>query len=89
VAARDLKLALADARRAAQSFTEASQQLNALVAENREPIADFASEALYEFSGMISDMRVVMTGLSRLVDRLESDPTQFFFDSSGQGFEAE
>ena len=37
---------------------------------------------------MISDMRVLMTGLSRLADRLESDPTQFFFGSSEQGFEA-
>ena len=43
----------------------------------------------YELSGMISDMRVLMTGLSRLADRLESDPTQFFFGSSEQGFEAE
>ena len=88
VVVHDLKLVLADAREAAQSFTEASNQLNALVAENRAPLNDFAAEGLYEFSGMISDMRVLMTGLSRLADRLESDPTQFFFGSSEQGFEA-
>ena len=85
---RDLTLVLADAREAAQSFTAVSNQLNALVAENRAPLNDFAAEGLYEFSGMISDMRVLMTGLSRLADRLESDPTQFFFGSSEQGFEA-
>ena len=88
VVVRDLTLVLADAREAAQSFTAVSNQLNALVAENRAPLNDFAAEGLYEFSGMISDMRVLMTGLSRLADRLESDPTQFFFGSSEQGFEA-
>ncbi len=89
VVAHDLRLALADARQTAQSVTETSQQLNALVAANSEPIGDFATDGLYELSGMISDMRVLMTGLSRLADRLESDPTQFFFGSSDQGFEAE
>ena len=88
VVVRDLTLVLADAHEAAQSFTAVSNQLNALVAENRAPLNDFAAEGLYEFSGMISDMRVLMTGLSRLADRLESDPTQFFFGSSEQGFEA-
>lgn len=90
VVAQDLRLVLADARLTAQSVvTETSQLLNAMVAENREPLGDFATEGLYELSGMISDMRVLMTGLSRLADRLESDPTQFFFGSSEQGFEAE
>ena len=89
VVAQDLRLVLADARQTAQSVTETSQLLNAMVAENREPIGDFATDGLYELSGMISDMRVLMTGLSRLADRLESDPTQFFFGSSEQGFEAE
>ena len=81
-------MVLADASEAARAFTEASRQLSAMVAENREPLNDFAAEGLYEFSGMISDMRVLMIGLSRLADRLESDPTQFFFGSSEQGFKA-
>ena len=89
VVAQDLRLVLADARQTAQSVTETSRLLNAMVAENREPIGDFATDGLYELSGMISDMRVLMTGLSRLADRLESDPTQFFFGSSEQGFKAE
>ena len=89
IVVHDLRLALADARQTAQSVTETSRQLNDMVAENREPLGDFASEGLYELSGMISDMRVLMTGISRLADRLESDPTQFFFGSSEQGFDAE
>ena len=89
VVAQDLRLALADARETAQSVTDTSRQLNELVAANREPINDFATDGLYELSGMISDMRILMTGLSRLADRLESDQTQFFFGSSDQGFQAE
>jgi phospholipid/cholesterol/gamma-HCH transport system substrate-binding protein len=88
VVANDLRATLADARQTAQSFSETGTQLSLLLQENREPINDFTAEGLYEFSGMIADMRVLMASLSRLSERLEADPQQFFFGNANREFQA-
>ena len=89
VVAHDLRATLADARQTARSFFETGAELSQLVRENRAPINDFTAEGLYEFSGMIADMRVLMASLSRLSERLEADPQQFFFSNANREFEAE
>ena len=89
VVTHDLRATLADARQTARSFSETGAELSQLVRENRAPINDFTADGLYEFSGMIADMRVLMASLSRLSERLEADPQQFFFGNANREFEAE
>lgn len=77
---------LSEVRAAARSVTRVSDQINGLVGDARQPIADFSNEGLYEISGLITDMRQLLESLSRLSEQLESDPAQFLFGDSQQGF---
>ncbi len=85
----DLRTLITDLRTTATSITEVSQGLSAIVEDTRQPIADFSADGLYEFSGLVADMRALMGDLSRLTTQIESDPAQFLFGDAQRGFEAE
>lgn len=58
-----------------------------ILRENRRPIADFAATGLYEFSLFLTDMRKFVRSFDRIITRIESDPSQFFFGNRQRGFE--
>ncbi len=72
----------------ARSLSETSAELRGLVAENRKPLRDFSSEGLYDLARMIAEMRGLVSSLTRIADRLETDPSLFLFGGSEKGFEA-
>jgi len=72
----------------AKSLTEMSDQLSGLIAENREPIRDFTSDGLYNFTRMIAEMRALVDSLQRIAMRLESDPSNYLFGGANQGYQA-
>jgi phospholipid/cholesterol/gamma-HCH transport system substrate-binding protein len=57
------------------SVDAASDQVAALVRENREPLRDFTGSGLYEVSGLLSELRQLVSALSRFTVQLERDPT--------------
>jgi phospholipid/cholesterol/gamma-HCH transport system substrate-binding protein len=57
------------------SIDAASDQVAALVRENREPLRDFTGSGLYEVSGLLSELRQLVSALSRFTVQLERDPT--------------
>jgi phospholipid/cholesterol/gamma-HCH transport system substrate-binding protein len=63
------------------SLKQASDQLAGLVKENREPIRDFTGSGLYEFNLLITDLRSLVSTLSRVTTRLERSPGDFLFGS--------
>ncbi len=69
------------------SLEKTSNQLNAMVAENRESVRDFTSSGLYEATLLITQLRDLSGQLSRVVTRLESDPSNFLFGGTQQGVE--
>jgi phospholipid/cholesterol/gamma-HCH transport system substrate-binding protein len=89
VVENDLRILIEDLRNTATSVTQVSQGLNSIVQDTRQPLADFSAQGLYEFSGLIADMRALMGDLSRLTTQIESDPAQFLFGDAQRGFEAE
>ena len=88
VVENDVRTLLTDAQRTAQSVTQVSDRLNILVADTQQPLADFSADGLYEFSGLIHDLRQLMGSLARLTNQIESDPAQFLFGGAQRGFEA-
>lgn len=60
-----------------------------ILRENRRPIADFAATGLYEFSLFLTDMRKFVRSFDRVLTRIESDPSQFFFGNRQRGFETQ
>ncbi len=85
----DLRGLIDDTRATVRSVGRTSDELQALIAETREPLGEFSAEGLFEFSRLITETRFLVGSLSRLAEQLESDPAQFLFGDSERGFEAE
>jgi phospholipid/cholesterol/gamma-HCH transport system substrate-binding protein len=66
-----------------------SSTVNKILENAREPLTDFSSDGLYEFSALIADMRQLVGNLTRLTTQIESDPARFFFGNRREGFEAD
>ncbi|HYG86219.1 MAG TPA: MlaD family protein [Azospirillum sp.] len=69
------------------SLKQASGQLNALVTENREPVRDFTSSGLYEVTLLVTQLRDLSAQVSRVVTRIENDPSNFLFGGTRTGVE--
>ena len=80
---------LQDLQHLAKSFSAAADQIDAMVAENRRPLNDFAQSGLYELTQMASEMRTLIATLTRISSQLERDPARFLFGDRQKGFEAQ
>lgn len=76
-----------DMRGLSQAVREASGQLGAILGDNRRPVRDFAATGLYDLSLLISQLRDVSAQVSRVLTRVENDPTNFLFGGTRQGVE--
>jgi paraquat-inducible protein B len=66
-----------------------ADQINNMVAENREGLRDFSQGGLYEISGLAQDAQRMVDQITRVMDELERDPARFLFGDRAQGIEAE
>jgi phospholipid/cholesterol/gamma-HCH transport system substrate-binding protein len=80
--------ALNEVRNAARSFSQLSRGLETMMTENREPLHDFSSQGLYEFTQFLIEARQLVAGLNRLTNQLERDPSRFLFGDTQKGYEA-
>ncbi len=83
----DLHSLAEDLGNSAKSFTRMVNQINATVAENREPIRDFTAAGLYELTTLITEARDFLVGLNRVTTEVERDPARFLFGDQQQGYE--
>jgi phospholipid/cholesterol/gamma-HCH transport system substrate-binding protein len=94
--AKRAQVSLGEFEKASQSVDRAGQSISgfmadgrAILRENRRPIADFASTGLYEMSLFLTDMRKFVRTFDRVLNRVESDPSQFLFGNRQRGFETQ
>lgn len=85
----DLRSLFNELRRTNKAFGDLGDELNAVMIDNRDTVTDFLGEGLYEFSRLVTEMRLMVGNLTRVTNRIESDPAKFIFGDSSQGFEAE
>lgn len=78
-----------DMREAATNIAGAADEARLLIAENRAPVTNFSSTGLYEFTLLLSEMRILVGSLTRITTQIERDPAQFFFGDSQRGFEVQ
>ena len=76
-------------RGAIVSFNRVAADVSTVVGDSKGPLSDFATSGLYEFSTFLSEARVLVDSLTRLTDRIERDPANFFFGNSQQGVKAQ
>ncbi len=66
-----------------------ADQINNMVAENREGLRDFSQNGLYEITGLAQDAQRMVDQIARVMDELERDPARFLFGDRMQGIEAQ
>jgi paraquat-inducible protein B len=66
-----------------------ADQVNNMVAENRQGLRDFTETWLYEITGLAQDAQRMVNQITRLSEQLERDPASFFLGDRGQGILAE
>lgn len=66
-----------------------ADQVNNMVAENRQGLRDFTETGLYEITGLAQDAQRMVNQITRLSEQLERDPARFFFGDRGRGVTAE
>jgi len=77
----------ADLHELTTSLKQASSQLNSMVSENRQPVRDFAQTGLYEITLLVTQLRDLSSQISRVVARIENDPSNFLFGGTRNGVE--
>jgi phospholipid/cholesterol/gamma-HCH transport system substrate-binding protein len=83
----DVSALVQDLRGTATATTGMAREIEALVAENREPLRDFTSGGLYDITNMVAEVRDFLVGLNRVTTEVERDPARFLFGNQQQGYE--
>jgi paraquat-inducible protein B len=73
----------------ASAMRRTADQVEQMVAENRQGLRDFTQYGLYEFTGVAQDAQRLVDQVSRVTERLERDPAGFLFGDRTQGISAE
>jgi phospholipid/cholesterol/gamma-HCH transport system substrate-binding protein len=87
--AKDTRSALGSVKMAVGRLAVASDELATFLTENNESLTNFSQTGLYEFSQLMSEARVLVASLSRLVEQVERDPARFLFGDKQQGVEVD
>ncbi len=85
--AGDARALIGDLRGTAQSLTKTSDEVHAMIEENRDPLSDFTATGLTEFTGLLIEMRDLVVALNRVTTELQRDPARFLFGDRQQGYE--
>ncbi|MBT5572445.1 MAG: MCE family protein [Alphaproteobacteria bacterium] len=83
----DVEALIKDLRTTTNAFTSMSQEMTALVSENRQPLRDFTGDGLYELTNFMTEARALMDSLTRVSTQVERDPARFLFGNQQQGYE--
>jgi phospholipid/cholesterol/gamma-HCH transport system substrate-binding protein len=86
---QDMRRLIGTLDSAGQNFERALDQVEAMVAENREPLRDFSATGLYEFSALLTESRTLVRELTILTSEVQRDPARFFFGDRQQGYETQ
>lgn len=85
--AADAQKLIAEFGKTARALTVATEQIGAMVKENRRPISDFTGTGLYELSTLLIEMRELVVTLNRVTTEVQRDPARFLFGDQHQGYE--
>lgn len=73
----------------AANLSGATNELEAMIAENREPIRDFSNTGLYELTNLLTEARDLIVVLNRITTEVQRDPARFIFGDQQQGYETQ
>ncbi len=80
---------IADSRKTAAALAALADEMQGILAENREPLRNFAGDGLGEFRQFLNEARILVASLARVANRLEEDPSQILFGAKESEFRPE
>jgi phospholipid/cholesterol/gamma-HCH transport system substrate-binding protein len=83
------KQVLAEAGKLAVSLNKLTGEMQALVAENRQPLREFTEDGMQDIRSFVNEARVLVSSLARVAARLEDDPSQVLFGAKESEYKAE
>lgn len=86
---KDARGLIASLEVTADNLSGATEQLEQMLVENREPIRDFTNTGLYELSNLLTEARELIVVLNRVTTEVQRDPARFIFGDQQQGYEAQ
>lgn len=89
VVGRRLESIMANAEETVSSLAGASREAEQLIAQNRQPLDQFATQGLRDLRQLISETRRMVDNTSRLVAELERHPTAILFGAPQPTFRPE
>lgn len=81
----DAPAAFQDIEEAAEALNGLLSEIHTMVKENREPVQAFTGEGLTEIMRFIQDARLLTAGISRVLDRFESEGARFLLGNRDSG----
>ena len=85
--AGDARALIKDLRGTASRLSGVGKEMQAMIAENREPVRDFTATGLAELAGLVVELRDLVVALNRVTTEVQRDPARFFFGNQQQGYE--
>jgi phospholipid/cholesterol/gamma-HCH transport system substrate-binding protein len=82
----DAAKTLADYDRLAKDLLGASRQLQAMLQDNRPGIRNFTARTLPAIDDLVNDAEQFISGLTRLANEIERDPTRLLFGDRREGY---
>jgi phospholipid/cholesterol/gamma-HCH transport system substrate-binding protein len=89
VLAKDIPPLIDETRKTAATLAKLSNEIQDVIADNREPLHAFTREGVPEFRQFMGDARILIDSLSRLANRLEEDPSRLLFGTRESEFKAD
>ena len=77
----------ADLRGAAANIARASDEVASILHNSREPVSEFASTGLSEFTQLVSEARLLVAALTRISVEFERDPARYLFGDRQKGLD--
>lgn len=77
---------ITDLNQTVKQLNSATGHLDAMIQENRPGVRDFSQGGLNDLHALISDTRLLVAGMTRVVAEIERDPTRFLFGEKRQGY---
>jgi phospholipid/cholesterol/gamma-HCH transport system substrate-binding protein len=78
--------ALGDFDRLAKNLDATNNQLQATIADVRPGLRSFSQQTLGDIRGLVSDARQLVSGLNRVSDQIEGDPSRILFGDRRAGY---
>jgi phospholipid/cholesterol/gamma-HCH transport system substrate-binding protein len=85
----DVAATLAQVRGAATALGGAAARFDKVVGTLHQPLDDFASTGLYDFSQLAGETRELVAALNRITKEFERDPAGFLIGRGNRGFETQ